>query len=165
MSLYIDTKMILPLKCSSPHSNSAVIVFRISSRIPLLWILRHFSTRFPANVLRAPLRLTRPFEAHPRHPKRASTLELGHVRRAHRLPASTFAAPTITGGYGRARWPQRLCTLALRWTDYTLRRLSALIAEEYDRPVTQSRVLLVFWCTKDFFWDTTFREGGAYFGT
>ena len=53
------------------------------------------------------------------------------------LPASTFSALTITGGYARAV-RVKPSPLPLRRPDCTLGRLLALPPEQHDRPVTQS---------------------------
>ena len=57
--------------------------------------------------------------------------------RVHPLPAICFSVPTITDGYTRTRQGYTI-TQPLRKPDCTLSRLFALLAEEYDRPVTQS---------------------------
>ena len=72
----------------------------------------------------------------PFHPKQVSTLELSYVQRAYPLPADISAHD-----HGRLRSSlvaAALVYLALRRPDCTFSRLTAFIAEEYDRPVTQS---------------------------
>ena len=72
----------------------------------------------------------------PFHPKQVSTLELSYVQRAYPLPADISAHD-----HGRLRSSlvaAALVYLALRRPDCAFSRLTAFIAEEYDRPVTQS---------------------------
>ena len=59
-------------------------------------------------------------------------------QRTHPLFANTFSVPTITDGYDRARWPQRLFALLLRRPDCTLSRPVARTADDSNQPVTQS---------------------------
>ena len=74
--------------------------------------------------LRAPLRLTRPLEAHPGAttfpPVEHSWPKSQLFWRAHPLPTGTFSVPTITGGYART-W--RPLTRPLRRPDCTLSSL------------------------------------------
>ena len=59
------------------------------------------------------------------------------LRRDIRFPQVPFSVPTITDGYARTKQGFTI-HLALSRPDCTLRRLFAVVAEEYDRPVTQS---------------------------
>ena len=61
---------------------------------------------------------TADIQAHPRattFPPEGSVNAVAQLfSTGHPLPANTFSVPTITDGYARARWPQRLFTLLLR---------------------------------------------------
>ena len=80
--------------------------------------------------LPAPLRLTRPFDAHPGRPPfhPSSTLDrsLSSSDGPTRFPQGTFSVPTITGGYARTwrplTWPLRRpdCTLSSPHTKSTM---------------------------------------------